>query len=77
MLQNVNMNTESIKTKIDYQQALKRLELVFDARKETTEGDELEILGLLIDHYEDQHFPIDKPDPAEAIKFRVEQILHS
>lgn len=68
------MNLKLIKTKKDYQQALARLELIFDARKETKEGDELEILGLLIDQYENEHFPIDLPDPIEAIKFRMEQL---
>jgi len=68
------MNIKPIKTKADYQQALKRLELIFDAKKGTPEGDELEILGILIDHYEVRHFPVDLPDPVEAIKFRMEQL---
>ncbi len=68
------MNLKPIKTKKDYQQALDRLELIFDAKKGTEEGDELEILGILIDQYENEHFPIDLPDPIEAIKFRMEQL---
>lgn len=68
------MNLKPIKTKKDYQQALGRLELIFDAKKGTKEGDELEILGILIDQYENEHFPIDLPDPIEAIKFRMEQL---
>jgi len=68
------MNVKPIKTKKDYQQALVRLELIFDAKRETKEGDELEILGILIDQYENEHFPIDLPDPIEAIKFRMEQL---
>lgn len=68
------MNLKPIKTKKDYQQALVRLELIFDAKKETKEGDELEILGILIDQFENEHFPIDLPDPIEAIKFRMEQL---
>lgn len=68
------MNLKLIKTKKDYQQALDRLELIFDAKKETKEGDELEILGILIEQYESEHFPIDLPDPIEAIKFRMEQL---
>lgn len=68
------MNLKLIKTKKDYQQALDRLELIFDAKKETKEGDELEILGILIEHYENEHFPIELPDPIEAIKFRMEQL---
>ncbi len=68
------MNLKPIKTKKDYQQALDRLELIFDAKKGTKEGDELAILGILIDQYENEHFPIDLPDPIEAIKFRMEQL---
>ncbi len=68
------MNLKPVKTKKDYQQALDRLELIFDAKKGTVEGDELEILGILIDQYENEHFPIDLPDPIEAIKFRMEQL---
>jgi len=68
------MNVKPIKTKKDYQQALARLELIFDANHGTKEGDELEILGILIDQYENEHFPIDLPDPIEAIKFRMEQL---
>jgi HTH-type transcriptional regulator / antitoxin HigA len=68
------MNLKPIKSKKDYQQALDRLELIFDAKKGTEEGDELEILGILIDQYENEHFPIDLPDPIEAIKFRMEQL---
>jgi HTH-type transcriptional regulator/antitoxin HigA len=68
------MRIKPIKTKKDYQQALERLELVFDAKKGTPQGDELDILGILIDHYENEHFPIDLPDPIEAIKFRMEQL---
>lgn len=68
------MNLRLIKTKRDYQQALERLEVIFDAKKGTKEGDELEIMGLLIEQYENEHFPIDLPDPIEAIKFRMEQL---
>lgn len=68
------MDINLIKTKNDYNQALKRLELIFDAKKGTQEADELELLGILIDQYENVHFPIDLPDPIEAIKFRMEQM---
>jgi HTH-type transcriptional regulator / antitoxin HigA len=63
-----------IKTDSDYKQALTRLELIFDAKKGTNEGDELELLGMLIEQYENEHFPISLPDPIEAIKFRMEQM---
>jgi len=68
------MNLKPIKTKKDYQQALARLETIFDAKKSSPEGDELEILGILVDQYENEHFKIDLPDPIEAIKFRMEQL---
>jgi HTH-type transcriptional regulator/antitoxin HigA len=68
------MNIKPIKTKKDYEQALERLEIIFNAKKGTPKGDELEILGLLIDNYEEEKFPIGFPDPIEAIKFRMEQM---
>jgi len=68
------MTIKPIKTKKDYQNVLARLEKIFDAKPGTAEGDELEILGLLIDKYEQEHYPIDFPDPIEAIKFRMEQL---
>lgn len=67
------MNVKLIKTEADYENALARLEQIFDAEKGTVEGDELEILGYLIEKYEDESFPIDPADPVEAIKFRMEQ----
>ncbi|HLR36497.1 MAG TPA: helix-turn-helix domain-containing protein [Chitinophagaceae bacterium] len=68
------MNLKPIKTEEDYNEALKRLERVFNAKKGTEKGDELEILGILIEKYEEENFPIDLPDPVEAIKFRMEQL---
>ena len=68
------MNIKPIKTKKDYQLALARLEVIFDAKKGTPQGDELEILGLLVDTYESSHFPVGFPDPVEAIKFRMDQL---
>lgn len=70
----MGINVKPIKTKKDYEQALERLEIIFDAKKGTPEGDELEILGILINQYEDEYFPVDLPDPIEAIKFRMEQL---
>lgn len=68
------MNIVPIRNEKDYQNALNRLEDIFDAKKGTEEGDELEILSILIDRYENENFPIDMPDPIEAIKFRMEQM---
>ncbi|MBK7559400.1 MAG: helix-turn-helix domain-containing protein [Chitinophagaceae bacterium] len=68
------MTLRLIKTKKDYQTALDRLEVIFDAKPGTQQGDELEVLGILIDKYEQENYPIDFPDPIEAIKFRMEQL---
>ena len=68
------MTLKLLKTKKDYQAALDRLEIIFDAKPGTSQGDELEVLGILIDKYEQEHYPIDFPDPIEAIKFRMEQL---
>lgn len=71
------MKIKPIKSEKDYHQALERLEEIFDAKKGSPEGDELEILGILIENYENEYFPIDLPDPIEAIKFRMEQLDYS
>ena len=68
------MTLKLLKTKKDYQTALDRLEMIFDAKPGTSQGDELEVLGILIDKYEQEHYRIDFPDPIEAIKFRMEQL---
>jgi len=68
------MNIKAIKSEKDYDQALARLEKVFHAEMDTPEGDEAEVLSILIEKYEDQHYPIGMPDPIEAIKFRMEQM---
>lgn len=71
------MTLRLIKTKKDYQNALARLDVIFDAKPGTPQGDELEVLGILIDKYEQENYPIDFPDPIEAIKFRMEQLGYS
>lgn len=68
------MNIKPIRNEQDYEQALERLESIFDAKLNSPEGDELEILSLLIDKYEKDHFQIEAPDPIEAVKFRMEQL---
>jgi len=68
------MAPKIIKTEKDYKLALSRLEQIFDAKKGTRAGDELELLALLIDNYERHKEEIDLPDPIEAIKFRMEQL---
>ena len=74
MQKQFKMNIKPIKTKKDYEGALDRLEVIFNAKKGTDKGDELEILGMLIENYENEKFPINFPDPVEAIKFRMEQL---
>jgi len=68
------MQIHPIHTEDDYQKALNRIEEIFDTKAGTNEGDELEILGILVDEYEKKHFPIEAPKPVEAIKFRMEQL---
>jgi HTH-type transcriptional regulator/antitoxin HigA len=50
------------------------LEVIFDAAIDTKEGDEAEILSLLIENYENENYPIEAPDPIEAIKIRMEEL---
>lgn len=57
----------------DYEDALKRIEFLMDAKPNTEEADELEVLSTLVEAYEEKNFPIELPDPIEAIKFRMEQ----
>jgi HTH-type transcriptional regulator/antitoxin HigA len=68
------MNIQPIKSELDYQKTLKRLEVVFDALSGTPESDEADLLGLMIDEYEKKHYPIEAPDPIEAIKIRMEEM---
>ena len=68
------MEISPIKTEKNYKRALERLEEIFDAELGSKNGDELEILSILIEKYEKENFPIGMPDPIEAIKFRMEQL---
>ena len=68
------MEIKPIKSELDYRNALIRLEEIFDAAVDTKEGDEAEILSLLIENYENEHYPIEAPDPIEAIKIRMEEL---
>jgi HTH-type transcriptional regulator/antitoxin HigA len=68
------MDIRPIKNDADYQQALERLDIIFDAKSGTPESDEADILGSLIDEYEKKYFPIEAPDPIEAIKIRMEEL---
>lgn len=66
------MNIQPIKKETDYENALKRLEIIFNAPIGSIESDEADILGLMID--EKKHYPIEAPDPIEAIKIRMEEM---
>ena len=68
------MQIHPIHTDQDYENALARIEEIFDAKPGSKEGDELEVLGILVDEYEKKTFSIDAPKPVEAIKFRMEQM---
>lgn len=67
------MEVTPIKTKRDYHQALKEIEGLMDAKRGTPEGDRLDVLVTLVEAWEAKHYPIDLPDPIEAIKYHMEQ----
>ena len=67
------MNIKPIKTETDYDIALARVGDLMDARSDSPEGDELDILVTLIEKYEALHYPIDAPNPIDAIRFRMDQ----
>ena len=69
------MNIHPIRTKADYQRALREVSAYFDNEPEpgSEDGDRFEILATLVEAYESKHFPIEAPDPIEAIRFRMEQ----
>jgi HTH-type transcriptional regulator / antitoxin HigA len=62
-----------IRSKTDYDAALAEIERLWRARVGTSDGDRLDILATLVDAYENEHYPMDPPDPIDAIKFRMEQ----
>lgn len=68
------MNIRPIKTKKDHAQALKRIERLMDAKANSPEGDELDILVTLVEAFETKHYAIDEPDPIAAIQHRMEDL---
>ena len=68
------MNIKPIKNLKDYSQALKRIDKLWEAKKNTVAGDELDVLATLVENYEAKHYPMLPPEPAAAIKFRLEQL---
>lgn len=69
------MDIHPIRTEVDYNAALKAVSALvdLDPAPGTSEGDELEIMAILIERYEAEHFPLASPNPIDAIKFRMEQ----
>ena len=68
------MEIRPIKTEKDYDSAIKRIEELWGAKKDTPNGDEFDLLVTLVESYEMKHYPIAPPDPIDAIKFRMEQM---
>ena len=67
------MDIKPIRTKNDYKQALKQIEQLFDAKPNSKEGDILDIVTTLVEKYEEKNFPIESPDPIEALLFYMEK----
>ena len=68
------MNIKPIRTEDDYQRALEEIERLMDVQPDTPEGDRLDVLATLVDAWEEKHFPIEEPDPIEAIQHRMEAL---
>ncbi len=67
------MEIKPIRTKADYERTLREIERLWGARQGSPDGDRLDVLATLVEAYERKHFPLDPPDPIEAIRFRLEQ----
>ncbi len=68
------MEIKPIKTENDYNESIKRIEELWGSKKDSPQGDELDLLVTLVESYELKHYPIAPPDPVEAILFRMEQM---
>lgn len=67
------MDIKPIRTKVDYRNALKRIEQLMPAKANSAEGEQLDVMVTLVEAYERKHFPLDLPDAVEAIKFAMDQ----
>jgi HTH-type transcriptional regulator/antitoxin HigA len=67
------MEIKPIRSNADHERALREIQRLWGAKEGTAEGDKLDVLVTLVDAYENEHFPMDPPDPIEAIRFRLEQ----
>ena len=74
ILTQIQFNMKLIKTEAEYDKALQRLEVIFDAKPRSRQGQEAEVLALFIEEYEDRNYPIDAPDPIVAIRIRMEEM---
>lgn len=68
------MEIRPVKNEKDYNDSIRRIEELWGAKKDTPQGDELDLLVTLVESYEMKHYPIAPPDPVDAIKFRMEQM---
>lgn len=68
------MDIKPIRTEKDYEEALAQIDAIFDAQPGTPEGDLLEVLTILVEAYEEEHYPIAPPDPIDAIEFHMERL---
>ena len=73
MLEVNKVDIKPIKTDADYRAALTEIEMLMTAEPDTAEGEKLDVLVTLVEAYEKKHYPLDLPDPVEAIKFEMEQ----
>ena len=67
------MNIKPIRTEADYRAALKEIDSLMDAELDSPEGERLDVLTTLVEAYEARHYPMELPDPVEAIKFEMER----
>ena len=73
MLEVNKVDIKPIKTDADYRAVLTEIEMLMTAELDTPEGEKLDVLVTLVEAYEQKHYPLDLPDPVEAIKFEMEQ----
>jgi HTH-type transcriptional regulator / antitoxin HigA len=67
------MKIKPVRNETDYKRSLREIQRLWGAKEGTAEGDRLDVLATLVEAYEREHFPIDAPDPIEAIRFRLDQ----
>ena len=68
------MKIQPIRNDTNYEEALREIDSLWSDEPNTPDGDRLEVLSILVEHYEDETYPIDRPEPVEAIRYRMEQM---